>query len=425
MIELKRRPSLKWYGWVVCTFAALFYCYEFLLRIQPGVMVPQLMHNFQIDASGLGILSAMYYWAYTPLQAIVGLVTDYYGPRRVLIGAIFLCIVGSLFFGLTHNLYVAAFGRFLTGFGSAFAFIGVLKLASMWLPHNRFALFAGITTALGMLGAITGDIDMAWAVQNFGWERVVLASVLIGAILLPLFLLFVHERDDAGLDGNELNLHQTFRGLLQVVRNRQVILSGVIGCMLYLSLSAFAVLWGVSFVRVATHLSLVQAAEINSMVFFGWLVGSPLHGWLTDRIQKRRPQLIASSFAAAIVISVVLIWPHMPESLLFILLFLFGLFSSVEVLCFAVARDVTKLQLVATAMAIVNCLIMLGGMLVQPLVGIFMDVFFPVVPGHEYSLRGFQLTLIIVPVGMLLAGILACFMRETYRDEERSIVESR
>lgn len=425
MIKPFDRPRAGLYGWLVCTLAALFYCYEFLLRIQPGVMVPELMQNFSISAEGLGFLVALYYWAYTPLQIVVGSVTDYYGPRRVLIVAIGLCVIGSLMFGMTHSVYVGGVGRFLTGFGSAFAFIGVLKLASMWLPHNRFALFVGITTSLGMLGAMVGEIDMAWAVERFGWHHVVVAGALMGVVLIPLFMFFISERSEAGLEGSALNLHQTFSGLGTVLRNRQILLTGAIGCLLYLSLSVFAELWGVSFVRVATHLSPVQAAGMNSMVFFGWLVGSPFHGWLTDYLQSRRPQLMISSVLAGIAITLILFWPGMNTSLLYVLLFLFGFFSSAEVLCFAIARDVTRIRLVATAMAVVNCLVMLGGMIFQPFVGFLLDMFSYTGYGNEYSLIAYRIALLIIPVGIFSAAVLSYILKETYRDEDAIFEESR
>ena len=47
------------------------------------------------------------------------------------------------------------------GIGSAFTFIGTLKLAALWLPREHFALFAGITTALGTIGAILADVLLA------------------------------------------------------------------------------------------------------------------------------------------------------------------------------------------------------------------------------------------------------------------------
>jgi MFS family permease len=416
---IKRSAKVVAYGWFVCSLAAIFYCYEFLLRIEPSVMVPELMRYFHISVAGLGIVSAMYYYAYTPLQAVVGIITDYFGPRKILTVAIGFCAIGSLIFGITQHLYWAAFGRLLIGVGSAFAFIGVLKLAAMWLPRNRFALFAGITTALGMVGAMIGDVQMSWAVGHYGWRRVILISAMIGAILIPIFLLFVHEAKQE--KHKALSFKEILQGFLRVLCNRNIIYAGAIGCMLYMSLSVFAVMWGISFLQTVGHVSKVDAAALNSMVFAGWLVGAPASGWLSDFVCSRRYPLMVGSLASATCISLVLIWPEMSHILLSVLLFLFGLFASVEVICFAIGRDTTEVRLTATAMGMINLFIMLGGMVLQPSVGIVLQY---VWGGHLqngvqiYSALAYRSSLAIVPVGMILASLLAAIMQETYREKK-------
>ena len=72
------------FPWTICLLAALFYCYDFLLRVTPSVMVHPLMAEYGVNATEIGLLSAFYYYAYTPLQLPSGAVTDKYNPRWVL-----------------------------------------------------------------------------------------------------------------------------------------------------------------------------------------------------------------------------------------------------------------------------------------------------------------------------------------------------
>src|SRR5690606_5606120 len=128
---------------------------EYLLRITPGLMVEHLQVAFvpanalALDATHIGHLSAFYYYAYTPMQLPVGLMMDRYGPRNILTLAVLSCAIGTFIFASTTVFWIAAAGRFLIGFGSAFAFVGVLKLAASWLPANRFAFVSGLATTLG------------------------------------------------------------------------------------------------------------------------------------------------------------------------------------------------------------------------------------------------------------------------------------
>ncbi len=130
---LNIKPSHKKqfvYGSIICAIGALFYCYEFILRIVPGVLQSELSAAFgNVSASTFGQIAALYYFAYSPMQLPVGMLMDRFGPRRLLTLACLCCTLGSYLFSYSTFLWIAGMGRFLVGFGSAFAFVGVLSLA--------------------------------------------------------------------------------------------------------------------------------------------------------------------------------------------------------------------------------------------------------------------------------------------------------
>ena len=189
---LSKKPLLLT-SWFICILGATFYCYEYLLRIEPSVMIPHLMHAFNISAGTFGLITALYYYAYTPLQLVVGVLLDRYGSRLIMTLAVIACAIGSFFFSTSSSIYVVSVGRFLIGFGSAFAFVGVLKLAAEWLPRQHFALFAGFLMTIGMLGAMLGDIVLTSAVHSVGWQQTLHIGTIIGVILIPLMWLLIHD----------------------------------------------------------------------------------------------------------------------------------------------------------------------------------------------------------------------------------------
>src|SRR3990167_11538252 len=118
--SIKNTPKHLWLGVLICTVAGLFYCYEFVLRIIPGVLQTEISAAFgHISATEFGQLSAFYYFAYSPMQMPVGILMDRYGPWRLLTLACLCCTVGSWMFMDTTSLTVAEAGRFLVGFGSS------------------------------------------------------------------------------------------------------------------------------------------------------------------------------------------------------------------------------------------------------------------------------------------------------------------
>jgi len=157
-------------AWIICGLGAIFYCYEYILRIAPSVMSSDIMRTYDIHAGAFGHLSAFYYYAYALVQPLVGLLLDRYGPRYLLTLACLACAVGTYLFIATEIFWIACLGRFLIGLGSGFAFVGALKLASIWLPPNRFAFISGLVNASGMIGAILGDIFLTRLVSSIGWR---------------------------------------------------------------------------------------------------------------------------------------------------------------------------------------------------------------------------------------------------------------
>lgn len=411
------KPSLA-LAWLICSLGIIFYSYEFLLRIMPSVMEPQIRSYFVISAEGFGALVGLYYMAYTPLQLAVGVIMDMFGPKRILTLAVIVCTIGNFIFGMAHTVWLAGVGRFMIGFGSAFAFVGALKLASVWLPANRFATFAGVVGGVSMVGAMVGDVGMTALVQHLGWQHTVMIGSIVGVVLVPIIWFVIQDREQsAETTGktHQVTYRDIFTGYWEIVRNRQIWLSGLVACMLYLALSAFAEIWGIPFLRGAYHFKPEQAAFANSLIFLGWVIGGPLSGWISDKLNSRRWPLFIGSLGAALSMSVVLYAPHLSYRDYCGFLFLFGLFTSVELICFAVGHESAPKHVGATAMAFVNMLTMLGGFIFQPLIGKLLDFAWSGQMQNgirHYSVQQYRVALTVIPIGMIISALLTLMIRE-------------
>ena len=106
-----------------------------------------------------------------------------------------------------------------------------------------------------------------------------------------------------------------------------------------------------------------------------------------------------------------------------------GVFYSSQCIVFAVGRELSPAEASGTAMAMVNMIVMLGAMLLQPFVGHLLDCSLKM---HEsvnvlqhisvdklqqlYTPVDYQFALSVVPIGIILAIILTFFLKETYAD---------
>lgn len=407
----------------VCGLAALFYCYEFFLRAVPSVMIPELMHAFNINASQIGVLSAFYYYAYTPMQLPVGILMDRYGPRELLTGMVLLCTLGAFLFANTVQLFVAEIGQLMMGFGSAFAFVGVLKLAANWLPPRLFALASGLTTTLGMLGAILCDNLLVRFVHSAGWHQTWQLSGVIGVILAILIFFIVRDAPQ-GIKLAQVEYRDWRHALLgfkKVTRNVQFWINGIIGGFIFLPTTIFAVLWGVDFLAQTFSLSANTAGLAVSMIFIGWAIGGPIVGWLSSALERRMlPIKIGLIISTSLILFILFSSPSTPLWLVLSALFLFGVSSSVQILCFAIGREISPQQASGTAIAATNFLVMAGGTIIPPAIGFLLDRHWGQATANQtYSHGDYQIALLILPIGLLIALGMSFFMKETYCKQSR------
>lgn len=403
-------------GSIICAVAALFYCYEFVLRIIPGVLQKELCAAFgHISASTFGQISALYYFAYSPMQMPVGMLMDRFGPRRLLFLACACCTLGSLMFSFSSSVPIASIGRFMVGFGSSFAFVGVLSLALHWLPRSYFSLIAGLMTTLGMFGLVYGEFKITEIVQSAGLSYVLFATVIIGLILTVLILCVVRDGPSNNYHAKTQTLKSFYREVLKVLISPQVWLIGFVGACLYTSLSVFGELWGKSYLEQAYHLSKMDAAKAISAMFLGWGVGAPIVGYLSDKSGRRVLPLVLGAIFSLICISLVLYYPNLSFTSVMILMFLYGIFSSSEIIVFIMAKEITGAQLSGTVFAATNMIVSLGGVFYQPLVGKLLDTFGDqtIINGeHVYSTMDYQLALSILPISLLLMIVAIFFIKD-------------
>jgi sugar phosphate permease len=405
--------------WIICTLGAVFYCYEYFLRISPSVMTSELMSRYHLTGAQLGNLSAFYYYAYVPMQIMVGLLLDRFGPRRLLTCACVLSAVGVYLFAGDYGLFVALFGRFLLGFGSAFAFVGALKLATIWLPPNRFALVSGIILCLGMIGAWGGDNILQFMVTTLGWQKAIYIAAAAGLMLSVILFAVVRDFNPLHAHSNTHQMHFTevFLYLKEALKSPQIWLNGLVGLLLYISLSAFSEFWGIKYLEQAHDLTKTQATFANSLSFIGWAVGGPVWGWLSDTFRRRCLPLTVASIGAFVLICVLLYVPGLSLRSIQLILFFLGIFSSAQILVFAIGHEISQMKIAGTAIALTNMIVMLSGLIFQPLIGKFLDWGWTgtMLDGARvYPIEAYQMSLCVIPISIFIAGIVTLFIRETH-----------
>lgn len=406
---------------LVCGIATFFYVYEFFLRVMPSAMTDELMRSFSIDARGLGIMSALFYYGYTPMQIPAGLLLDRFGPRILLTFSMIVCAIAAFVFGLTDSIVIASLSRLFIGLVSAFAFVGALVLASRWFHAKYFALIVGLIQLMGCIGAIVGEAPVAIIVQHIGWRSTMFWSAAIGGIFAVLFWLIIKDSPNSAHSENtpshvsDLNEMQR---LVKVVKNPQTWAIGLYAFSCWAPISIFADLWGIPYLKVFYQTTAAKAALAIAIVWIGIAIAGPLVGWWSNRIANRRLPLLICSILGLISSLMIVYMPGISLGLMYFALFLFGVAASSQSVTFGVVQDNNPPSVAGTAVGFNNMAVILGGLLFQPLVGFILNARWDgVMSGGlpSYSVAHFKSALILLPLCSIIGIFASIFLvKETH-----------
>ncbi len=402
------------YPWIVWGLAASFFFYKYFIQVSPGVMSTQLMETYSLSGAGLGHLAACFFYAYLIMQIPAGLLLDRYSPRLILLWAIFLCAFGTLIFARTNSLFMAELSRFLIGLTAAFAGISCFKLATLWFPPKRFALVAGLSMTIAMIGAVCGEAPLSYLMKHSSWRRALEITALSGFFLSFLIALIV--RDKTPPIQKKITKVGLTAQMRIIFKEKQTWLLSLYSGLAFAPVSVFGGLWGVSFIKQSYAMGNVEAAGAVSLIFIGFAIGCPISGWISDRMERRKPIMIAGTLIAFICLELILYVPLSTFMLQF-LLFFFGLGASCFFLCFAMIREINPLVLAGSVLGFMNTFDSLWEAITEPFVGKLLDLSWSgALEGSVriFSVYEYRLGLSSLSIYLILALGLLFFIKETF-----------
>ncbi len=409
------RPSAAALPWLIWSAAAALYGFGQIVRHSPSAMIDPLMRDFAVDATSLGLIASIFWYAYAALQLPGGFLLDRYGPARVMSGGALLAGIGCLVFALAPDVTAALVARFLMGAGFATSYVGCLKSAGQWFARHRYSTLVGFSVLAGMLGAILGQAPMAALVGMIGWRTV---SFGFAAFAVPVALvLLLSGRAQPPGAAPPPRVKELFVMLGEAARSGQVWLAGLNNLGTTAPVVAFS-LWGVAHYMQVYGLSRPEAATYSSTILIGWAIGSPIIGYISARFRQRRPVTLVCSVACVVLwLLIVFVMPDLPRPFHYVFLFTLGFASGLVSVTFSLAAEHGPSRAPGVSSAMVNTLVMGGAALSQGAVGMVLDAHWDgaMQAGvHLYGEDAFDAAFLLLPA-MAAGGLLAAFfVRETY-----------
>jgi MFS family permease len=411
-----RRVHSRFIGLFICLLAALFFLYEFFLRVFISTISIDVMREMHLNAQMFSIMGAAYFFMYDLMQIPVGVLIHRFGMRLLLILAVFFAALGSIWFSFSYGFSQAFFSRLLMGFGSSFAYVCLLVLALNWLPRNHFGFIVGIANLFGVIGPMLAGGPLAFFLKYFNndWRIVLLGVGIFGLLFAGLIGFVVRDgpvKKENGLIYIDPYTESLRIHLKRLLKNFQVWSIVLYAGMLYSCLPLLGAYWGTAYLQLR-GMERVAAASISSCLWLGVAVSAPLLGMISDRIKRRKPILCGCALLGVFASFCIIYMPVVRPSIFAYLFCCIGVASSGTSISFAVMSEHVSRKNHATAIGLNNTLL-------------FFPALIPIITGFlieesararysigEYILSDFQHGLFLMPLLYSAAFFIAFFVIE-------------
>jgi sugar phosphate permease len=374
-------PQRDPHRWTVFCIISGVYFLAYFHRASTSVIVPDLIRTFQADATGLGLMSSMYFYLYALEQPVVGHLSDRLGPRRVVGLWSLVAAGGCILFGLAPTMGWASVGRALIGFGVGGVFIPGMKAFAQRFHRGEFARITGLFLAMGNVGAVMATAPLAWMAHAWGWRPSFLMIGAVTLVLAGLTLWVVRE----GTGGGERSVDRetaaappstTWKVALRILGSCRFWILFSIFFGLFGAYGALQGLWATPFLMSVLGMDRIEASLLNMLIPAGFIVGAPLVGWLVDRPGRGKTQVLAITLIAETLLWVAIarIAGGLGTVGMALVLAALGLtVGGMATVFWALVRDATPAPILGLTTGMLNLAPFLGSALLQVWTGAILD----------------------------------------------------
>lgn len=412
----RHNMKTKWMPWIVCIAASFFLFYEFIQGNMFATIADDIMRDFNIRADKMTYLSSVYYLSNVLFLFVAGMLLDRFSAKKTILIAMLLCVLSTFVLAQAHSFYLAMVCRFVTGIGSAFCFLGPVRIASRWFPAKKMAFVTGVIVTIAMTGGMLAQYPLTKLVVYIGWRHSLFVIGWLGIFVFLMMIFLVkdkveHQRVEHTI--KRMNILTTAR---MAYLNPQTLRAACYASLMNMSVAVFGAVMGTLYVMQRLGVDRENAAMVNSVLFLGAIVGGPVMGWCSDKSGLRLLPMRIGLLASLITLLAIL---YLPVSLFGMgcLFFLLGLFTSSQVISYALVAESTPLAITATAVSMVSIMTQGGYILYQNLFSFLLTHHGEMQLVNQipvYSLADYQSATVLLPAGLGLALLAIWGLKETY-----------
>lgn len=391
---------------VVLTLCALFLFYKYIAQLFPSLIGSELMQKYGYDGVMLAVIASSYYYSYTVMQIIAGIIIDRFSVRLPMFVAIFIISLMIILFTHTSNFYLMCISRALMGVGASFATVVYMKCAAQYTTAKTFGIISSFLATATMLGAACGGAPIALLFHGVGWQEGLNYIAVIGLIMAFVALIFL---DSENHGERQAEGYMRLANIKEVIAKKNNWLLLLYSGLTFSPVAILGGLWGTPFLMTKYNVTAANASFLLSIMFVGHAIGSPLWALLSAKLNRKK-ELMHFANAIAFVAMLGMIYGDLPYMMTLVLLFIFGFSVGCFMLSFELCREINALTIMGLSVAFINSGEGLVGSFVEPFIGYLLD---SKKLGATFTIGNYQEALFILPCCFILSSLVLNFINHS------------
>ncbi|MGQ9543586.1 MAG: MFS transporter [Candidatus Bathyarchaeia archaeon] len=364
------------YRWVILSLAFLAFGISYMVRMAYPPLIPMMSVALNLTYSESGMLMSGFWIGYVMMQLPAGFISDKIGVRRVYSVALTLTGFTCMLTGFARTFIDCLAYRFANGLAAGcISAPGSATVMRWFQPKDRaiaVSLFQ-LSVSVGTVIATASSAVIASILGGWRWTFWIFGIPSLIAAILSLFFLKEGPGGDyeSNPTGGGSDTRPDYGVVLKDLRVWLLCLTCLGGAIIFIG----TLTWIPTYLVKIVGLTEVHAGTVSSLMLLLGSVGTPLSGYVADRILKRRSPMVLIPIITAGLGCILISLLNPKETYQAIVLFAFILLSSTMWwISPSLLSEWLPLNILGTASGLLSAMMSLGGVLGPSIFGLVLDL---------------------------------------------------
>jgi MFS family permease len=278
-----------YYRWSVLVVISLAMFGNYYVYDAVSPIADLLKSQLGFSDRNIGTLNAIYSLPNVFMVLIGGIIIDRIGVKRATLLFGMLCFGGAAVTASSGHLVPMATGRLLFGIGAESLIVSVTTALARWFKGKELSFAFGINLTIARLGSFLALNSPTWAKAHFdNWQAPLLIAVGMGTLCIvgPLVYWIMENQANKKYEMGAASKPDkiTFGGLFRMSPSYWYV---VLLCVTFYSAIFPFQTFAIKFFQEAHGTTREFGGFLSSLLTLFAMIGTPLFGYLVDRVGKR------------------------------------------------------------------------------------------------------------------------------------------